>query len=78
MSDRLYKKYMAEVDDHAAQRQKYFDEASKAHDAGDGKKAKELSTKGKEEGKLMEAAILKAGHLIYEGKWVVGFRKTDD
>eukprot|EP01127_Copromyxa_protea_P003855 TRINITY_DN1360_c0_g1_i1.p1 TRINITY_DN1360_c0_g1~~TRINITY_DN1360_c0_g1_i1.p1 ORF type:complete len:296 (-),score=114.87 TRINITY_DN1360_c0_g1_i1:50-937(-) len=67
-TDRLYKKYMAEVDGHAKQRQAYFDEASKAHDAGDGAKAKEMSNKGKEESKLMEAALIKAGYLIYEGK----------
>lgn len=61
---------MAEVDDLAQQRKQYFDEASKAHDAGDGKKAKEMSDKGKEAGRMMEAAILKAGYLIYEGKSV--------
>lgn len=67
-TDRLYKTYMAEVDEHAALRKKYFDEASKAHAAGDGKLAKELSEKGKAETAKMEEAKEKAARAIYKGK----------
>lgn len=67
--DRLYKKYMAEVDEHAALRKKYFDEASKAHDKGDGKLAKELSDKGKTETGKMEEAKEKAARAIYKCKY---------
>jgi DNA-nicking Smr family endonuclease len=67
-TDALYKKYRAEVDAHAKARSKYYDEAKAAHDAGDGAKAKELSAKGKEEGRLMEEASLKAARAIFKGK----------
>ena len=61
---------MAQVDEHAKQRQQYFDDASKAHSAGDGKRAKELSTLGKEQTAKMEEALITAGYLIYKGKYV--------
>lgn len=67
-TDALYKKYRAEVDKHAKLRTQYYDEASEAHKAGDGKRAKELSEKGKEEGRLMEEAGLKAARAIFDGK----------
>lgn len=67
-TEALYKKHRAEADEHAKLRAKYFDEASEAHKAGDGKRAKELSDKGKEEGRLMEEAGLRAARAIFEAK----------
>jgi len=67
-TDALYNKYRAAADEHAKLRAKYFDEASEAHKAGDGKRAKELSDKGKEEGRLMEEARLKAARAIFDAK----------
>lgn len=67
-TDALYKKYRAEADAHAKLRAQYYDEASEAHKQGDGKRAKELSEKGKEEGRLMEEAGLRAARAIFEAK----------
>lgn len=59
---------MKEVEDHAQLRKKYFDDASKAHDAGDAKLAAELRDKGKKETELMEQARSKASLAIYKNK----------
>jgi len=67
-TDELYKKHRAAADEHAKLRAQYFEEASEAHKAGDGKRAKELSDKGKEEGRLMEEASMKAARTIFGAK----------
>lgn len=67
-TDALYKKHRASADHHAQMRTKYYEEASAAHKAGNGKQAKELSDKGKEEGRLMEESSLKAARAIFAAK----------
>lgn len=61
-----YQKYQKEIDDHAKKRAEYFDGAKKAHDAGNGALAKELSEKGKQETVLMEKAQEKAARAVFE------------
>lgn len=61
-----YQKYQKAIDDHAKKRAEYFEQAKKAHDAGNGALAKELSEKGKKETELMEKAQEKAARAVFE------------
>ncbi|KNC78905.1 hypothetical protein SARC_08681 [Sphaeroforma arctica JP610] len=61
-----YKQLMAAVDEHAKKRGEYFDKSKAAHDKGDDAAAKELSNKGKEQGKLMEEAKRKASRAMFK------------
>jgi len=61
-----YQKYQKEIDDHAKKRADYFEQAKKAHDAGNGALAKDLSEKGKHETLLMEKAQEKAARAVFE------------
>lgn len=61
-----YQKYQKEIDEHAKKREEYFEQAKKAHDAGNGALAKELSEKGKAETALMEKAQIKAARAVFE------------
>lgn len=61
-----YQKYQVEIDGHAKKRAEYFEGAKKAHDAGNGALAKELSEKGKQETILMEKAQEKAARAVFE------------
>lgn len=61
-----YQEYQKKVDEHARKRQEYFDASKKAHDEGDGKLAKELSEKGKQEGELMKKAQAEAARAVFK------------
>lgn len=61
-----YQKYQKAIDEHAKKRADYFEQAKKAHDAGNGALAKELSEKGKQETVLMEKAQEKAARAVFE------------
>lgn len=61
-----YQKYQKDIDLHAKKRAEYFEQAKKAHDAGNGALAKELSEKGKAETALMEKAQEKAARAVFE------------
>lgn len=61
-----YQKYQQAIDEHAKKRADYFEQAKKAHDAGNGALAKELSEKGKQETVLMEKAQEKAARAVFE------------
>lgn len=61
-----YQKYQKAIDEHAKKRADYFEQAKKAHDAGNGALAKELSEKGKQETTLMEKAQEKAARAVFE------------
>lgn len=61
-----YQKYQKAIDDHAKKRAEYFEQAKKAHDAGNGALAKDLSEKGKQETILMEKAQEKAARAVFE------------
>ena len=61
-----YQKYQQAIDKHAKKRADYFEQAKKAHDAGNGALAKELSEKGKQETELMEKAQEKAARAVFE------------
>ena len=61
-----YQKYQKEIDEHAKKRADYFEQAKKAHDAGNGALAKDLSEKGKSETILLEKAQEKAARAVFE------------
>ena len=67
-TEALWKTYREEVDVHAKKMKEYYEQASAAHDAKDGAKAKQLSNLGKEEKKLMQDAQKKAAHAIFQAK----------
>lgn len=67
-TEKVYKKYQAEVDKHAKLRSEYFEKSQEAYKNGDKALAKELADKGKKETELMEAAQKKASHEIFKAK----------
>lgn len=67
-TEALWKTHRAAVELHAKKMKEYFEQASKAHSENDGAKAKQLSTLGKEEQKLMHEAQRKAANAIFLGK----------
>jgi DNA-nicking Smr family endonuclease len=67
-TEELWHKYREDVDRHGKLMHEYFDKAHKAHDDDDGAAAKEFSTKGKEEQRLMKEAQKKAAKAIFAAK----------
>ena len=69
-TETYYSKYRKSMNLHAAHRNKYYDDASKAYKAGDSRRAKELADKGKREQYLLEKSQVKAALAIFKAKFV--------